>query len=38
MDALKVKEMDQMSINHNVFIEYHGGENSDEIVVLPLQI
>jgi hypothetical protein len=37
-DQLKVKELDKITVNHNLFLEYHGGENMDETVIIPVHI
>ena len=30
--------LDKYSIRHNIFLEYHGGSSSDEIVIIPVEI
>ena len=38
MDKLKVKELDKIEINHNLFLEYHGGAKKDQTVIIPIEI
>jgi hypothetical protein len=33
-----VKELDKITVNHNIFFEYHGGANKDKTVIIPLHI
>lgn len=37
-DKLKVKELDKITIDHNIFLEYHGGKSEDKTVIIPVHI
>lgn len=37
-DDLNIKKLDRYQFDSNIFIEYHGGENEDEIVILPINL
>ena len=38
MDELKVKMLDRIEITQNLYLEYHGGKNKDQVTIIPIEI
>jgi len=38
MDELNIKMLDRIEITQNLFVEYHGGRNKDQTVIIPIEI
>lgn len=37
-DDLRIKKLDRLLIDQNLFLEYHGGEEEDEVAILPINL
>jgi len=38
LDQLNVKELDKITIDQNMYLEFHGGKNKEETVIIPIEI
>ena len=38
MDELNVKMLDRIEITQNLYLEYHGGKDKDQTVIIPIEI
>lgn len=37
-DDLRVKKLDKFQLVQNIFLEYHGSENEDEVTIMPITL